>query len=306
MATRPRFSRGRRTWNLNVRNLIAEDVRALDVFQQVTVQRGSLAFLYPNLLPNGSFEIPALAAPPHTFLTPGGEIPIAGSSIGEQVFEGWTLSDATGFQVQGVANAVDGTMAAQIASIAAFSLPIGGYAIGEITSHRKISVKPNEVYVFVAQIDLAVAGSLPGGVALGAGASATLTFADGTSQQSLIITATPGSGFLPLTGTITIPATSVAGSLPQSLSISLYLDFRNNSAATTTFAALGSPLSLSATLDSVGLALQSAPQIYGRMVGSTPLPFPVRFAPNKLPQFSDLGFGDGVKVYGSTFALEEV
>src|ERR1700733_4812683 len=76
VATRPRFSCGRRTWNVNVRNLIAEDVRALDVFTEETVQRGSLSFYYPNLLPNSSFENPPSR--------PG------------QVVDGWYTSKAQG------------------------------------------------------------------------------------------------------------------------------------------------------------------------------------------------------------------
>ena len=56
VATRPRFTRGRRAWNLNVRNLQLEDVRALQNFSMNTAQRGGNSFYYPNILPNGSFD----------------------------------------------------------------------------------------------------------------------------------------------------------------------------------------------------------------------------------------------------------
>jgi hypothetical protein len=55
VATRPRFTRARRTWDFNVRNLVAEDIRALDRFFMETAARGGNSFLYPNLLPNSSF-----------------------------------------------------------------------------------------------------------------------------------------------------------------------------------------------------------------------------------------------------------
>ena len=62
VATRPRGTRARDTWKVNVRNITAEDKRALDYFQRVTAARGSNSFLFPNLLPNGSFEFPAPSA----------------------------------------------------------------------------------------------------------------------------------------------------------------------------------------------------------------------------------------------------
>jgi hypothetical protein len=62
VATRPRGTRARDTWKVNVRNLVAEDKRVLDYFQRVTAARGSNSFLFPNLLPNGSFEFPAPSA----------------------------------------------------------------------------------------------------------------------------------------------------------------------------------------------------------------------------------------------------
>ena len=42
----------------------------------------------------------------------------------------------------------------------------------------------------------------------------------------------------------------------------------------------------------------------GRMAGSDCLPRPVRFT--KLPEFSDIGYGGGQKVYGVNFELTEV
>jgi hypothetical protein len=40
------------------------------------------------------------------------------------------------------------------------------------------------------------------------------------------------------------------------------------------------------------------------MVGTQPLGCPVRFS--KLPEVSDIGWGDGVKRYGCNFELTEV
>lgn len=44
------------------KNLVPEDVRALDYFETQVVQGGAGAFYLPNLLPNGSFENPALSS----------------------------------------------------------------------------------------------------------------------------------------------------------------------------------------------------------------------------------------------------
>src|SRR5579862_1485612 len=143
VATRPRFTRARRTWKINVRNLEAEDVRALDQFAMVRAARGGNAFLFPNLLPNGSFEFPAcngadlvrdwytagdapaaLSIAPETFI-PGGPAPVP---VGTVADEGVT---ALKFQ----------TVAGQV-------LAVGANTQSILESRALVPVTPGESYLF--------------------------------------------------------------------------------------------------------------------------------------------------------------
>src|SRR6516225_6045210 len=100
VATRPRNTRARDTWKVNIRNLVAEDKRALDQFTKVTAARGANAFLFPNLLPNGSFEfLPCNAV---------------------EIAQGWNRTDGNPqFSIVSTAvNAYDGAAAIKIGTVA--------------------------------------------------------------------------------------------------------------------------------------------------------------------------------------------
>jgi hypothetical protein len=56
--------------------------------------------------------------------------------------------------------------------------------------------------------------------------------------------------------------------------------------------------------DTVGCALQTPLTPYGRMVGSQSLGCLVRFS--SPPEISDIGWGNGVKVYGAKLEVTEV
>jgi len=292
VATRPRFTRGRRTWNVNVRNLYLEDVRALDDFQETITQRGANSFYFPNLIQNGSFEFPAV--------------------LDSEIVQGWSGVQSQGIAMQPCSTAFDGVMAMQFATEVG-SLGAGQSATGVMASPISFPVFPGEVYQGVFQWLAVVTGLAGVSYDATANLSLILQMSDGSTVNVSPAASNPISGTSPATYTpvaqqFTIPAPG-AGLFIAGASLALSMTLQNASTSATALSAPGSGNSLSACFDSVGLALiQPAPgrSVYGRMAGSNSLVRPVRFAPSKLPEFSDLGFGTGLKLYGTTFALEEV
>lgn len=294
VATRPRFSRRRRTWTQNVRALQIEDVRALDVFANETVQAGAQSFYYPNLAPNWSFEFPA-------------EEPF-------ELVKGWSVAEnegiVTGIIIAPSFPAADGLTSIRFATSPQTLTP-NQTITGEIAAELAVVPNPGEVYtgVFQWQGYNGIAGLWYSSLNL----ILSLTMSDGSvvlvqASPAFALTASsqfPAS-FQSLMQTFTIPAPS-GGLTIASASLIIAYSFQN--IGTENLVITGSADAVWIDVDCVGLALtQVAPgySIYGRMVGSASLPFPVRFAANKNPAFSDLGFGDGVKRYGATFDLEEV
>lgn len=281
VATRPRFTRSRRTWNINLRNLTAEDVRALDVFAEQTVQRGALSFYFPNLLVNGSFEIPAAA----------------GSG---DLVQGWQASVTNGEAVY-LSFPQDGLRGAIVLSVDGYILQPGVNVHAVVFAYDGVVVNPGEVYQLNFQCQNvgtvgAAATTLTQGIL-------TYIYSDGSSdfQYGPLLPASIPA-YQPQSCQFTVP-NAPTGKTLLFVRAGVYSGLVNNGSAPVTLTAT----SLVTRIDSVGFALVSSPtQTYGRMAGSLPLASAVRFAANKLPKFSDLGFGDGVKVYGTTFALEEV
>ncbi len=273
VATRPRFTRARRTWKANVRNLEAEDVRALDVFCMVTTARGGNSFLYPNLLSNWSFEFPA-------------------ESSSDLVF-GWNASPTAQEAVSVTTAAVqDGTHAVTFATVAGQNIPALSTVTAELTADQRIACQAGEVYLFRAALD-AIQGTLAAGV-LGAAASFTFFDVNGNTLSTLAGTAaTIGGGWQTYGTQFTVPANATA------FSVALAVTLTN-----TTSSAIAIDASASVTWDEVGCALLTPLTPYGRMVGSEPLGCLLRFS--KLPETSDIGFGGGVKRYGANFELTEV
>lgn len=278
VSTRPRFTRARDTWKINVRNLVAEDVRVLDYFQKITAARGSNSFLYPNLLPNWSFEFPALNA--------------------AQVAKDWNQPGTSSAALPvslATANVEDGVQALCFGTVAAQVLAAGATVAAEVTSAVVTPCAPGDVYLFHARVNPAQ-GTLASAATLWAEA-AMYTY-DASGNQSALAGSGSGfntsvSGWQDYYATFTIPAGAVGfrmrliGNLTGPSSGTIALDG-----------------SASILMDEVACALLTPAQWYGRMVGSYSLPRPVRFT--KLPEFSDIGWGDGVKRYGVNFELTEV
>jgi hypothetical protein len=273
VATRPRSTRARRTWKINTRNLIQEDIRALDEFFMVTTARGGNSFLYPNLLPNWSFEIPALTA-------------------AELVF-GWNVS-APAQESIGISTSTveDGTQAIQFATVATQTVAAHITATGQLNCDQAVSCTPGEVYVFTAAVD-AIQGTLAAGV-LGAQVSVSFFDANGNALSTLAGTsATIGGGWETYGYQFTVPANA------STFRVALLTTLTNSTGAAITLDG-----SASVVWDEVACALLTPLTPFGRMVGTQPLGCLVRFS--KLPEASDIGWGNGVKRYGVNFELTEV
>jgi hypothetical protein len=293
VATRPRFSRRRRTWTQNIRNLQLEDVRALDVFANETVQCGAQSFYYPNLVPNWSFEFPA-------------EFP-------DEVVSGWMLGNCNLCSIAPSSNAEDGLSAIQFVT-GTGSLAAGASIIGNLQATKSFQVVPGEIYQAVFWMASTSVGFT--GLTANASLQIVLEMSDGSevvvspSAPSAVPDLGTGSAvpYAAYSQTLTIPAPSggltIVGAVAQ-----LSLTLTNSGTEAIAIYSTGERSYFSISFDAIGLALLTpAPNysIYGRLVGSSTLPFPVRFAASKSPSFSDLGFGDGIKRYGATFDLEEV
>jgi hypothetical protein len=277
VSTRPRFTRVRDTWKVNVRNLVAEDKRVLDYFQKVTAARGANSFLFPNLLPNWSFEFAALDA--------------------TQLVQNWYLANdpEAALPVSIVtSNIEDGAQALSFGTAAA-TLAEGASITAEVDSDVTTPCTPGDVYLFHARVR-PTQGTLADASTLWAEAAMYTYDASGTQSAlagsgSDVNTST--SGWQDYYATFTIPTGAASfrmrliGNLAGSSSAAITLDG-----------------SASILIDAVGCALLTPAQLYGRMAGSDALPRPVRFS--KLPEFSDIGFGNGVKRYGVNFELTEV
>lgn len=274
VATRPRFTRARRTWKINVRNLQAEDMRVLDQFFMVTSARGANSFLYPNLLPNGSFEFPAQSD--------------------ADVAYGWNISSGPPQEAIsiGTVTVEDGTHALSFTTVAGQSIPATSTVTGTACADQPISCTPGEVYTLTASAS-AVQGTLAAGV-LSSYARISFFDADGNPLSTLTGGNVPvGTGWQTYSYQFTVPAN--AASFSVSLNVSL---------ANTAGAALNIDASASVAWDVVACALLTPITPFGRMAGSQPLGCFVRFS--KLPETSDIGVGTGVKRYGANFELTEV
>jgi hypothetical protein len=275
VATRPRFTRTRRTWKINVRNLQAEDVRALDQFTMVTAARGGNAFLFPNLLPNGSFEFPACDA--------------------TEVVRGWT--DPAGLSQVSIAptNASyeDGATAAQFSTVTGQTLLPHQSVTGQLNCNASVPCAAGDVYAFAGWVSQIV-GDQAGILAAANGVSVTFYDGNGATVSTLSAVApTVSATWTLFTWQFTAPAVAV--------SFSVQLTFKVSNSVLAVMALDGTQ---AAIWDSVGVSLLTPAQKYGRMAGSQPLGCPVRFS--KLPETSDIGFGQGVKRYGANFELTEV
>jgi hypothetical protein len=274
VSTRPRFTRARRTWKVNTRNLVLEDIRALDGFFMSSTGRGGNSFLYPNLLPNASFELPALTS--------------------SDLVSGWAVSSAPAQESIGVGitPVADGTQAIKFGTVATKTVAANTTVTGALSCDQAVSCTPGEVYVFTAALD-AIQGTLAAGV-LGAQVSVSYLNAAGGALSTVNGTAaTIGVGWQTYGYQFTVPASAA------SFKVSLLVTLTNSTASAITLDG-----SASVSWDEVACALLAPLTPFGRMVGTQPLGCLVRFT--KLPEVSDIGWGGGVKRYGVNFELTEV
>jgi len=276
VSTRPRFTRARRTWKINVRNLVAEDIRALDEFFMSSsyAARGGNSFLYPNLLPNWSFEFPALNA--------------------SDLVLGWNAATTTSQESINISavSQPDGTQAVSFSTVAGQSIPANTTVPAQLNCDLAVPCKTGEVYVFTASVN-AIQGALAAGV-LSANVSVAFFDGYGNTLSTLVgPVAHIGGGWQTYGYQFTVPANAV------NFQVSLSTTLTNSTASDITLDG-----SASVSWDAVGCALLTPLTPYGRLVGSQPLGCLVRFS--SLPEFADIGWGNGVKVYGCKMELQEV
>ena len=275
VATRPRFTRARRTWKVNHRYLTAEDIRSLQWWTMSVAKRGAVAFYYPNLIQNWSFEA-------------------AADQGSGDLIDQWFTS-AIPANVSLVSGAYDGQSAIQIA------VSSGDYAgvnpiLGGIASRVAVPVNVGDVY----QVSYSASVSTPPIVAMNMQLLLVVTYQDGSTGNAVASGPLPatGAGFQQLAGLVTIPA-SPSGSPAVSAYLDLSLHLSGQAVAEFTAAN-----AMRLLLDCVGLALVTQGQPSLQMAGSSPLVAPVRFT--KLPESADLGWAGNEKRYGVAFELTEL
>ncbi len=284
VATRPRSTRARRTWNINHRFLTEEDARSLINFRDQGVLRGALPFYYPNLFKNSSFEI----------------APDYGSN---DVAQGWTAALVENVNVGSVGrygtidrNSFGSAGAEGSVAIAMYCLNTNAGS-AQFMHATSIACAPGDTYLVNCTF-WKIAANTPAALAAGTGfaVSAAITFDDGTTavvSSPLNSMLAPNTlGFAPLSTTFTIPDS------PTSFSGTMVVSFE--------LAAAGGTFPLDLFVDAVGLALTSRRFPRLTMAGTSRINTLVRFASGGLPQISDMGWSGGRKAYGATFKLEEV
>ena len=279
VATRPRFTRQRRTFGATYENICAEDVRVLDEFEVVTVQGKAGAFYYPNILPNGSFEIPA----------------VPGSG---QLAYGWTTQASNLFTASLSALAFDGNASLLLTS-EAMTVPAGGYGGANISGviSPAFPVSVGDVYQFGGQI--MQSNTNPAGVDVWIIVVLWVTYADGSVTDPQYYVLAPAEGWTPLVTSLTVPS-AASGSPAVSAYLEIGCWLGNTSGAAVAVPAGASRL----YVDQVGLALTTPAQPYGRMPGSAPLGTLVRL--NKMLSIKDNAFAGGQPTYDCTLEVTEV
>jgi hypothetical protein len=288
VATRPRGTRARDTWKVNVRNIVAEDKRALDQFMKVTAARGSNAFLFPNLIPNGSFEFGAcsnidLAA--DWYVTDDN---LANGSVIGTPFMAPTLDNTQ----TGVFTPPDGAQSLRIDTIPGTQYVSGATADVCVNARVDIPCAPGDVFLF--HVTKRFQTFALNGALYFVKLYLRITNADGstTTGDSGIPFAQSGNLWRDEYAQWTAPAGAV------SFRPFIQVNVSNPTGATIS---VGTE---TVFVDNVGCGLLFPAQMYGRTAGSEALPRPVRFS--KLPEFSDIGIGNSVKRYGVNFEVTEV
>lgn len=280
MATRPRFTRLRRKHAVTYKNLTAEDVRVLDKFETQTVKGKAGGFYLPNLIANGSFEVPADAG--------AGEI-----------VQGWKITPGAPdpFAITRSSTSDDGAAAMQFSARA--HTITGSVTIASLL----ICTKPFEVGVgdvlgLAARVSAAntIASPLSASII----ARLRVTYADATLHAvDQTLAAATTSGYADASAAYTVPSAS-SGAPVVWATLTLIGQIANSDTASHAVTAASAVY----LIDSLGLAVTTAAQPYGRIPGSAPLGMPVRFT--KTPDIHDAGWAGGCKRYSAMFEVTEI
>lgn len=316
VATRPRFTRNRRTWSLSYRPLTLADRIVLDFFARKQAVLGANSFWFPNQLISGGMERPRT------------------DSSSPDIVKGWSLlaADAQLKWVQQpeltAVNVFQPPSALLLRLTGNQTVPIGTFSqvvLGRRNTNLPLPIS-GETYLAAAMIavsadyplgntsfsgsstDTAVSGG--GGAAInGMSSSIALVIAvnydDGSHDQfsSVVITTNNSGGWTLLTASGTI----AAGKNVISMAVQVQQSITNVGSLPTggspwVMPATGNPLDV--WVDAVGLALTSSPQPYGGTAGLNPIPTAVRFT--KSPQTAQIGWVNGSQAFTSAFDLTEV
>ncbi len=292
VATRPRFTRVRRTWKVNFRTITAADKLALETFAAVTTARGANSFYFPNVLTNGGFEQPA--------------------TLSWQLASGWTEGSANDFaggnptdaQVLVQTSQVDsGSYALQCGFVAGYDFAAGANGAACAINTVGIPVIPGESYTLSGDMlstPPAGTGWYPSvnflwitGVSEITSSGQLIPGANIVSSGSLTWPVAAGNGAWQ-TGSLTVTAPAGAQYLFAMPGVNLV----NGPTAQT----VGT--NWNAYFDNLACALTTPLTTFGRMAGSANLGVPVRFT--SLPEFSDMGWVGNQKRFGAAMALTEV
>lgn len=282
VATRPRFTRQRAKYSVTVKNLVAEDLRVLDIFERTVVQGGAGAFYLPNLAPNASFEFAG---------NPG------------QIFACWqasswnqaatTVPAAVPYAVSRTAG-TDGLWAACFSTVAC-ALDAGAMYEGRLSAENTIPVATGDILSLAGVASVTNPTGAPTASLLG---RLLVTYADGTTQSvDEVIASAATSGFTSFAASFTVPTHSAAA-----VSAAFVLVARLDNSAGTAAANI-TAAEISFAVDQLSLAVISAAQPYGRMPGTSPVAVPVRFT--KLPNYKDTEWS-GQDRFDVTFEVTEL
>lgn len=288
VATRPRFTRVRRTWKVNFRTITAADKLALETFAAVTTARGANSFFFPNMVLNGGFETPA---------TVSGQIAAGWVEVSPQDIGGTNPIDA---EVIVETSTVDsGGSALQCGFVAGHDFPADYGSGASAGTAVGIPVIAGESYTLSG--DMLSSNPTTGGswnpilaawFTDSAGTATTLG-TNSISHSYLEWPVVSGNGSWQAgSWTLTAPA----GATQLFLVVGVLMN-TGSTAQTTTSA-------WNAYFDNLACALTTPLTTFGRMAGSANLGVPVRFT--SLPEFSDMGWVGNQKRFGAAMALTEV
>lgn len=282
VATRPRFTRLRRTWGIAYRHLVAEDLRALEMFTLKTVQGGAGSFYLPNLVYNGFFGF--------------------GPALPGEVAAGWVWANSTAsptFTPVAFFNASNNSPSLVLTSLAETIAASGSTVATVINSSETGPANVGDVLTCAAGF-FATLTAVPTGVQAQAVLSLVVTYQDGSNQ---VVAASPfavSAGYQVSPATFTVPASGAFNIPVASISLRMAFYMGNTAIASVTAAAGACVLSLG----TVGLALTTAAQPFGRMPGSLPSGSLVRFS--KLPEVRDGQWWGGQDRFDVSFEVTEV